>query len=74
MQSRAEVTNQYAKAYQKASKKDRGRILDQVVDVTGWSRDNARRLSQAAKASPGVGRRPRPDPGNHARRSTPTPR
>lgn len=36
MESRAEVTRRYAKA----SKKDKGRVLDQVVDVTGWSRDN----------------------------------
>jgi len=46
MTSRAEVTSRYAKAYVKASKKDRGRILDAVVDVTGWSRDNARRRLQ----------------------------
>jgi hypothetical protein len=57
MTSRAEVTVRYAKAYVKASKKDRGRILDQVVEVTGWSRDNARRrLTAAAKRPPGVGR------------------
>ena len=57
MQSRAEVTTRYAKAYVKASKTDRGRVLDEVVAVTGWSRDNARRrLSQAAKRPPGSGR------------------
>lgn len=57
MTSRAEVTLRYAKAYVKASKKDRGRILDQVVEVTGWSRDNARRrLTAAAKRPPGLGR------------------
>jgi len=57
MTSRAEVTVRYAKAYVKASKKDRGRILNQVVEVTGWSRDNARRrLTAAAKRPPGVGR------------------
>jgi hypothetical protein len=57
MQSRAEVTARYAKAYVKASKKDRGRILDEVVGVTGWSRDNARRrLAAAARQAPGVGR------------------
>ena len=31
MQSRAEVTTRYAKAYVKASKTDRGRVLDEVV-------------------------------------------
>jgi hypothetical protein len=41
----------------KASKKDKGRVLDEVVSVTGWSRDNARRrLVEAAKRPPGAGR------------------
>src|SRR5690625_3821517 len=57
MATRAEVTSKYAKAYAKASKKDKGRVLDEVVGVTGWSRDNARRrLTAAAKTSPGAGR------------------
>ncbi len=57
MGSRAEVTSRYAKAYAKASKKDKGRVLDAVVEVTGWSRDNARRrLVAAAKRPPGSGR------------------
>jgi hypothetical protein len=57
MNSRAEVTTRYAKAYVKAAKGDKGRILDEVVGVTGWSRDNARRrLSMAARRPPGGGR------------------
>ncbi|WP_237707597.1 DDE-type integrase/transposase/recombinase [Serinicoccus profundi] len=41
-----------------AGKKVRGQILDEVVSVTGWSRDNARRrLRAAAKSPPGSGRR-----------------
>lgn len=57
MVSRAEITTRYAKAYVKASKKGRGLILDQVMSVTGWSRDNARRrLAEAAKRPPGSGR------------------
>ncbi len=57
MSSRAEVTTKYAKAYGRASKKDKGRVLDQVVEVTGWSRDNARRrLVEAANRPPGAGR------------------
>ncbi|GAB3555746.1 hypothetical protein GCM10027404_33060 [Arthrobacter tumbae] len=57
MTSRAEVTSRYAQAYVKAPKKDKGRILKEVVGVTGWSRDNARRrLTKAAKQPPGVGR------------------
>jgi hypothetical protein len=57
MATRAEVTHKYAKAYAAAGKKDRGRMLDEVVSVTGWSRDNAgRRLVAAAKTPPGPGR------------------
>jgi len=57
MASRAEITTKFARAYARASKKDKGRLLDEVVAVTGWSRDNARRrLTDAAKRSPGVGR------------------
>ena len=57
MTSRAEITTKYAKAYVKGSKKDKGLVLDQVVAVTGWSRDNARRrLVAAAKRPPGGGR------------------
>ena len=57
MASRAEITTKYAKAYVKVSKKDKGLILDQVMSVTGWSRDNARRrLAEAAKRPPGTGR------------------
>ena len=52
MESRADVTRRYARAYAKASKKDKGRVLDQVVDVTGWSRDNARRGLASAAALP----------------------
>jgi len=52
------VTNRFARAYAKASKKDKGRVLDQVAEVTGWSRDNARRrLVAAATSPPGAGRK-----------------
>jgi len=43
MSARVEITAKYARAYAKASKADKGRLLDEVVAVTGWSRDNARR-------------------------------
>jgi hypothetical protein len=56
MSSRAEITTKYARAYTKATKKDKGRILDAVVEVTGWSRDNARRRLAAAQIRPGAGR------------------
>lgn len=57
MAARAEITTTYARAYVKAGKKDKGRLLTEVVGVTGWSRDNARRrLTAAAKRAPGSGR------------------
>ena len=53
MAARAEITVKYARAYLKASKKDKGRLLDEVIAVTGWSRDNARRrLAKAAAPRP----------------------
>jgi hypothetical protein len=56
MRSRAEITSRYAKAYAKCAKKDKGLVLDEVVSVTGWSRDNARRrLVAAARKPPGTG-------------------
>ena len=52
MQARAEITGKFAYEYARASKKDKGQILIEVVAVTGWSRDNARRrLVQVAKAA-----------------------
>ena len=48
MGSRSEITVKYAKAYAKASKQDRGRILDEVVSVADWNRENARRRLVAA--------------------------
>ncbi|WP_209325920.1 integrase catalytic domain-containing protein [Brevibacterium renqingii] len=57
MATRAEITTKYAKAYKKATKKTKGAVLDEVVAVTGWTRDNARRrLTQAANHPPGPGR------------------
>lgn len=43
MASRREITKKYARGYALASKKDKGRLLDELVGVTGWSRANARR-------------------------------
>jgi transposase InsO family protein len=53
MAVRVEITAKYARAYAKAAKKDKGRLLGEVVAVTGWSRDNARRrLARAAEPRP----------------------
>ena len=57
MSSRAEITARFAKAYLKAPKADKGKILDRVVEVTDWSRDNARRRLTAAARPPGPGRK-----------------
>lgn len=64
MSSRGEITRKYARGYAAASKTDKGRLLDEVVAVTGWSRDNARRrLSVAAKPGPRrVAKRRKPRP------------
>jgi hypothetical protein len=64
MSARSEITRKYARAYAKASKKDKGRLLGEVVAVTGWSRDNARRrLAAAARPGPRARRKaPRPRP------------
>ena len=56
MASRVEITTRYAKAYRRAGKTEKGRVLDEVVSVTGWSRDNARRRLVAAVRRPGAGR------------------
>ena len=53
MSSRAEITSKYARMYAKTGKKDKGRILDQVVEVTGWSRDNARRQLRSRNTTAG---------------------
>ena len=42
MATRVEITKKYAAAYEAASKKTKSRILDQLVEVTGWHRDHAR--------------------------------
>lgn len=43
MPPHVETTNRYAVAYSKASKKIKDHVLDEVVSVTGWSHDIARR-------------------------------
>lgn len=56
MASRVEITSRYAQRYVRAGKAVKGRVLDEVVSVTGWSRDNARRRLVAAARPPGPGR------------------
>lgn len=54
MSARFEVTKKYARAYDRAPKKDKARILDTVVAVTGWNRDHARQqLRRRLRQAPG---------------------
>ncbi len=70
MSARYEITRKYAARYAKASKKAKGELLDEVIAVTGWSRDNARRrLTRAGKAPPPARGRTRGDPGPTRQRS-----
>jgi len=48
MAARHEVTKKYAREYAGSAKKDKGRMLDELVGVTGWSRANARRAIATA--------------------------
>jgi len=56
MATRHEITKKYAREYGRASKKDKGRVLDELVAVTGWSRANARRAITAAAKRKGPAR------------------
>lgn len=64
MAARREITKRAAVEYARSPKKEKGRILDELVSVTGWSRANARRaLSTASKRKGPVRarkRKPRP--------------
>jgi hypothetical protein len=51
MTSRAEITTRYARAFKAADKRTNGRILDEVVSVIGWSRDDARRAAPSQRRS-----------------------
>ena len=54
MSARREITKKYAREYQRASKKQRGALLDGLCQATGWSRDNARRAIRNASARRGA--------------------
>jgi hypothetical protein len=63
MSTRREITKKHAGEYGRASKKNKGVALDQLVAMTGWSRANARRALTAAgkgKARPARAVRWRP--------------
>ncbi len=64
MASRREITKKYAREYAGAGKVEKGRLLDELVHATGWTRDHARRAIRAANARKGAAnqqpRTPRP--------------
>ncbi len=75
MATRKEITKKYAREYVSATRKEKGRLLDELVGVTGWSRANARRsIAVAAKrkgSARAVVRKPR-SPTGCPTRCTPT--
>ncbi len=57
MTAKHEITRKFAHAYAGATKRDKGRLLDEVCTITGWSRDNARgELKAAMKLRRGAAR------------------
>ena len=60
MATKRELTKVYAREYQRASKKTKGVMLDELCAATGWSRVNARRAIRQALARKGrAGQQPR---------------
>ena len=64
MASRREITKKFSREYGKAGRVEKGRMLDALVQATGWTRDHARRAIRLAMARKGAAReqqrRPRP--------------
>jgi hypothetical protein len=59
MGERRAVTKEMGKRYRKASKGEKGKMLDELSSLAGWSRRQARRaLGRAARGAPPPPRRP----------------
>jgi len=61
MAERKAVTKQMAARYRRATKGEKGRMLDELCALTGWTRRHARRaLAQVASGTSTAPRKPRP--------------
>lgn len=57
-----EITKRFAGEYARAGRADKGRMLGALVQVTGWTRDHARRAIRSANARKGAARDQRRKP------------